>query len=218
MKLATLAIWLTGGLALMLALWTAASLYFVWDVEEAKYRLIEAKDGYEIRRYAPMLIAETAYDPKSDTGTEDAFRTLAAYIFGKNKQQQDIGMTAPVIMDRDKPGEAISMTAPVLVRKDGAQTRMAFVMPERFTLENLPRPEDDKITIREVPARLVAATQFSWYAPRSRRERKADALLAMLKRDRLTPAGDPVYAGYNPPFSVPFIKRHEILVELADGP
>ena len=127
-------------------------------------------------------------------------------------------MTAPVLMDGKTRSQAIAMTAPVLMEETTAQLRMAFVMPSKFTKETLPLPKDERVLIREVPERVVATISFSWYAPASRKDRKAQELLAMLKRDGVEPIAPPEYAGYNPPFSVPFLKRHEILIEIAGNP
>lgn len=173
---------------------------------------MESRTNYEIRRYEPMLVAETVLDLKAENPSANAFKTLAAYIFGKNEKRRDIGMTAPVITDEKGIRETIGMTAPVIIDQEAAKGRMAFVMPSRFSSETLPRPVDAEISIRKVPERLVAALRFSWYAPKPRRERKARELLSTLKRDGVTPKGKPVYAGYNPPFSIPFLMRHEILV------
>lgn len=214
MKLTTLGILLVTIGILLTAVWTVASFYVIWRVEEAGYKTVDSTASYEVRRYEPMLVAETELDAQAEEPTTRAFKTLAAYIFGKNEKRRDIGMTAPVITDGKRARETIGMTAPVLVDQDAGPGRMAFVMPSRFTLETLPRPVADNISIREVPERLVAAISFSWYATTSRREQKARELLSMLERDGLTPKSAPVYAGYNPPFSVPFLMRHEILVEV----
>ncbi len=215
MKLSTLGVWIGGALIVGLAVWTAASAYIMWGIEEARYDVVGNRDGYEIRRYAPMIIAETAMEGTDKDASARAFRTLASYIFGENEAAQKIKMTAPVIMDDEIQSQDITMTAPVLVERTASKSRMAFVMPSRFTRETPPRPKDDRITIREVPERRIAALGFSWYAPLSRRREKEQELLSMLRRDGVEPVGAPIYAGYNPPFSVPFLMRHEILVEIA---
>ena len=218
MKLATLGIWIGGALTLGFGVWTLASAYVVWGIEEARHEVVAVKRGYEIRRYAPMLIAETAMDRADKNATGRAFRILAGYIFGGNEATRPIDMTAPVLMDGETRSQDIAMTAPVLMEETTAQSRMAFVMPSKFTKETLPRPKDERVSIREVPERIVAAISFSWYAPPSRKDRKARELLAMLERDGVEPVAPPEYAGYNPPFSVPFLKRHEMLVEIAGNP
>lgn len=213
MKLTTMAIWLSGALALGIGIWTVGSAYVVWGIEEARYTVIEEKPGYEIRRYEPMLVAETAMTSASREGQSGAFRILARYIFGGNRSAEKIEMTAPVIMEGES--RKIAMTAPVIVDRDGAANRMAFVLPSKFTRETLPVPVDERVAIRQVPVRVIAAVRFSWYAPEDRKKEKSEALLRMLSRDGVVVVGVPFYAGYNPPFSVPFLKRHEMLVEIA---
>lgn len=212
MKLATLAIWLTGALALGIGIWTVGSAYVVWGIEEAKYTVVEEKPGYEIRRYEPMLVAETAMAAPAREGESNAFRILARYIFGGNRAAQKIDMTTPVIMEGRS--QKIAMTAPVIVGENDTGERMAFVLPSEFTMDTLPVPEDSRVEIREVPVRFIAAVRFSWYAPENRRKEKSEDLLRMLSRDGIVIVGVPFYAGYNPPFSVPFLKRHEMLVEV----
>lgn len=214
MKLATLAIWLTGALALGAGIWTVGSAYVVWGIEEARYTVVDQKPGYEIRRYEPMLVAETDMTATSGNSEGDAFRVLAGYIFGGNRAAQKIDMTAPVIMDRNAESQTIAMTAPVIVDQNEAAGRMSFVLPAKFSIDTLPVPEDARVEIRKVPARVIAAVRFSWYAPESRKKEKSEALMRMLSDDGVVVIGVPFYAGYNPPFSVPFLKRHEMLVEI----
>ncbi len=108
-----------------------------------------------------MLIAETAMPAAGRRATGDAFRVLARYIFGENEPGRKMAMTAPVLMGDGAASRKIAMTAPVPVRDGGAGAAMAFVMPSGFSRATLPRPKDDRVTIREVPARTMAALGFS---------------------------------------------------------
>lgn len=194
------------------AVWTAGSWFTVAGIEKAKYTVQEVRAGFEVREYAAAIIAETPMPTlnRDDTGT--AFRAIAGYIFGANVRQDKIAMTAPVIMDAPAIAEKIAMTAPVVM---GAGT-MQFVMPSKYkTIADLPKPTDSRVTLRELPARRVAALSFSWYATTERVAAKSAELMSFIARDGLTPISKPALASYNPPFSVPFLKQHDILVEIA---
>ena len=206
----TIVKWLVTTLITGLALWTVGSWIIVAGIEEAKYTVVESVKGYEIRRYERALIAQTAMPTLSRADTGNAFRMIAGYIFGGNEAAQPIAMTAPVVMSSHK----IAMTAPVIM---GGGT-MAFVMPGKYqSLADLPKPKDGRVVLGEVPARTVAALRFSWYASEGQVTAKSAELLALLARDGRKPLGAPMLASYDPPFSMPFLKRHDILVEI-EGP
>ena len=201
--------WVAGALAVSLAVWTAGSLYIVSGVEEAKYAVIGSPAGYELRRYEPSIVAQTSMPTMGDTGT--AFRAIAGYIFGGNEKREAIAMTAPVVMNAPPVSEKIAMTAPVVM---GAGT-MAFVMPSKYkSIADLPKPKDERVTLVNVPARTFAALRFGWYATPSRYREKAGELERLLARDGVKALSKPYLAGYNPPFSVPFLMRHDVLIEV----
>jgi SOUL heme-binding protein len=197
-----------GLVGLALVAWTIGSYVVIARVEEAPYQVIETRDGYELRRYAPMIIAETAMAEDTITARSEGFRLLAAYIFGSNEGARKIDMTTPVVMAPQK----IDMTAPVVM----GQGRMAFVMPASFkTLAALPRPRDPRVTLRAVPERVMAARRFGWYGTPDRVAAQRTTLLGLLRRDNISARTPPAYAAYNPPFAAPIVQRHEILVEVA---
>jgi hypothetical protein len=191
-------------------IWAGSSLFMVRSIEQAAYTVMEQKAGYELRRYAPALIAEAAMPSLSSADTSTAFRAIAGYIFGGNDGAQSIAMTAPVLM-APKP-EKIAMTAPVMM---GAGT-MAFVLPSKYkTLADLPKPTDPLVKLRATPERTVAALRFGLYASSARVAAMTADLQALLARDGITATGTPQLAGYDPPFSMPLTKRYEILVDVA---
>jgi hypothetical protein len=189
-------------------------------------------DGIEVRRYDPMLIAETTVSIADyRRAGNEAFRVLANYIFGDNQGRRDIAMTAPVEQRRRGKGSDIAMTAPVEQRRatrgdDIAMTApveqrgtesgwvVTFMMPGEWTLDTLPIPNDPRVVIRETPARRTAAIRFSgtWSA-RSFAEREAE-LLDTVTRAGLVMVGEPWTARYDPPWTPWFMRRNEILVEL----
>ncbi len=203
---------ISGVAVVLFGLWCLNALRSGRDTEMAKYAVLEARDGYEIRQYAPQLVAETLLSGDPASETRAAFSILAGYIFGANSAKTSIAMTAPVLMG--KP-ELIAMTAPVTTATggDGAR-RMAFAMPAQWTMATLPKPNDPRVTFRAVPARTMAALRYSWYMSPERNQAKAAELLALLQRDGITAQSEPVIAGYNPPFDPPFLMRNEVLVAL----
>ncbi len=203
--------WMGVALLAAIAVWAAGSFFIVAGIEEAKYAVIARADGYEVRRYEPALIAKTAMPTLSRTDTGTAFRAIAGYIFGGNETAQPIAMTAPVVMNAPPASEKIAMTAPVVM----GEGTMAFVMPSKYkTLADLPKPKDGRVALREVPARTMAALRFSWYASPDRVAAQSSRLLSALQRDGVKVVGAPMLASYDPPFSIPVFKRHDILVEI----
>ena len=166
------------------------------SIEEPRYTVRESVGNVEIRQYAPVIQAVTTLPDNSHTS--EGFRRLAGFIFGDNDQQQTIAMTAPV-------QETLGVTRPV----------MAFTMPGQYTLEDLPTPQDSRITFHEVPARAVAVVSFSGGATSTRVARFESELLENLKSNGIEIAGDATLNQYNPPWTLPFLRRNEIMIEVA---
>jgi hypothetical protein len=199
------------GLGVLAIGWTVGSVAIVAGIEEARYTVTAQRDGYEIRRYEPQLVAEAAMPTQSSADRGAAFRLIAGYIFGGNEGKASIAMTAPVVMGAPGKSEPIAMTAPVIM---GAGT-MRFVMPSKYkSLADLPKPNDARVVLKEVPGKTVAAVRFSWYPTEVKVAALSDTLLAALARDGQKAASKPYLASYDPPFSVPFLKRNDILVDL----
>ena len=194
--------------------------------EEPSYQILQTTEDYELRRYDPYRVAEVEVRGDFEEVGSEAFRILAGYIFGDNQGEAKIAMTAPVSQrpaetPGEKAGTRLEMTAPVTQRAaDTASDTyvISFVMPKSFSLEALPRPNNPRIRLREEPAVRVAVRRYSgsWSEARYREEERR--LLDALQRDGLQPRGTPIYARYNSPFSLPMLRRNEILVPLADSP
>lgn len=195
-----------------LALWSIGSWFVVRNIEEPSYTVVEQKNGYELRDYAPYIVAEVEVTGTRDQSMNQGFRLLADYIFWNNTKTTPIAMTVPVAESASEP---VAMTVPVKEQGSGDTRRVTFSMPSKYTLETLPKPNNNAVKLREVPAQRVAVIRFSWYATDSRITRLESQLIALLQRDGLTPLSSPAYAGYNPPFSAPWIQRNEVMVEVA---
>lgn len=210
----TIVLWIVGGIIIIGLLWAVGGYVVIRKIEKPSYTVLETKDGYEVREYAPYIVAKTTVSGKEQHKIlNEGFRIIADYIFGNNTSGTKVAMTAPVIAE--KSGQKIAMTAPVLAEQDAATGTVAFIMPSEYSLETLPTPNDSRVTLAEVPAKIVAVRSFSWYASDRRVEREKEALLALLAKDEKTPIGTPYYAGYNPPFTLPFMQHHEVMVEIS---
>jgi hypothetical protein len=185
-------------------------------VSEPKFTIEATKELYEIRKYGATIVAETTVENKFDEAGNSAFRILADYIFGNNKAKVKIDMTAPV--SQQPVSEKIAMTAPVSQVKKSDGYLVQFTMPENFNLDTLPEPIDKRVVIREIPARRLAVFKYSGSWSEERYNEKLSEFLAALKKDNLATIGEPVFARFNSPFSLWFLRRNEIWFELETKP
>ena len=184
-------------------------------IEEAAYKVLKTSDKFEIREYAPQILAEIIVDGDLEEAGNKAFRRLFNYISGANRSRAKVAMTAPV--SQEKAGEKISMTAPVGQQAAGDKWAVSFTMPASYTLETLPAPDDPTITLRPVPARRMAAVRYSGFWSEKNYLQNRSELEAWIREQGLTTAGDPVWARYNPPFTLWFLRRNEILIPVTSG-
>jgi len=198
---------------IILALWSLWG-YFSSRVEHTDYNVIQKMPDYEIREYPAHIVAQTTVKGTYREALNLGFRIVAGYIFGGNTKKQSIAMTAPVTAQRDIL-EKISMTAPVLATTQGDSHIISFGMPRSYTLETLPKPLDPRVEIAPIPLKRLAALKFSWSRADARVKIMEIKLLSALARDKVEVAGSPVYAGYNAPWTPPWMVRNEIMVEIA---
>jgi len=196
----------------LLVLWSIWGL-FSSKVEQAQYQVIKKTKDYEIRKYAKHIVAQTTVKGSFEKALYEGFGIVAGYIFGGNIKKQNISMTAPV-SEQKQPAEKISMTAPVLEKKEGESRVISFVMPRSYTLASLPTPTNSKVKIVTVPEKELAVIRFSWYGTEKRINKMGEKLVSALTRDGIAFIGTPVYAGYNPPWTPPWLRRNEVMVEL----
>jgi hypothetical protein len=183
-------------------------------IEEPQYKVLkDYGDGIELRQYNGILIAETEVAAaNADEAGNLAFKRLGGYIFGGNQKKQSIAMTAPVSQAKS---EKIAMTAPVSQRQaEDGKWLVSFVMPEKYTLETLPIPDDKSVYFKEVPARKVLAIRFSGRWTDENFAEHENLLMASVKSNQLKAIGEPWTARYNPPFMPGFMRRNEVMIEL----
>ena len=184
-------------------------------IEEAKYEVIKQDNKFEIRDYAAHIIAETVVEGNLEDAGNKAFRRLFRYISGANRARENVAMTAPV--SQQPMGGKIKMTAPVGQQRVKDGWGVSFMMPDSYTLETLPEPEDPKVTLRQVPVRRMAAVRYSGFWSEKGYLRHKLELESWIQKMGLTIVGDPVWARYNPPFTPWFLRRNEILIPVKAG-
>ena len=168
------------------------------EIEEPSWQLVGEFDSVELRYYEPSIQAKTTLADSAKTSA--GFRRLAGFIFGGNSASQKIAMTAPV-------QEMLVEDHPI----------MAFTMPGEYSFEDLPQPDDPRVSLEEVPAKTMAVIRFSGWATGSVVSRKTDELLATLRERTIEVVGTPSLNQYNPPWTLPFLRRNEIMVEVVSS-
>ena len=196
----------------VLVLWSVWG-YFSSNVEQTEYSVVTKMDGYEIRQYSAHIVAQTKVQGSYNEALNKGFTIIAGYIFGDNAKKETIAMTAPVVSGKQS-SEKIAMTAPVLATTGDSESTISFAMPKKYTLDSLPVPTDTRIELVEVPAQKVAALRFSWFRSTDRVRNMEKRLLELLAKDGVEVVGSPSYAGYNAPWTPPWMMRNEILVEV----
>lgn len=207
---------IAGVLVVLLGAWMVAGYLPVRNIETPKYQILSAKNGYEIRQYPAQIVAEVKVSGSYRESINKGFRKVADYIFGNNTASGSIAMTAPVLQQKQEDSQKIAMTAPVLQQEDGATGvyTVAFVMPSTYTLETLPKPNNAEVVLRAIPPKKYAALRFRGYAPENTVKQKTARLLDLLKQNQMPVAGVPLVAQYHPPWTPPFMRHNEVLVEL----
>ena len=191
-------------------------------IEEPAFSVLRQDGDIEIREYTPYLVAETLIAGADDrnAAANEGFRRLFRYISGDNSAAGKIAMTAPVLQSQERAnnGEKIAMTAPVQQMQTEAGWRVGFVLPAEYTLETAPVPDDERIQVRQAAPRQMAVMRFSGRWSESNYTRHRDELLAFLARENIETDGNVLYAAYNAPFSLPLMRRNEVMVEIRKSP
>ena len=184
--------------------------------EQQPYDVLEQHDGFELRRYPEHVVAEVELDGSFEDAGNRAFRFLFRYITGTNQSQRTVAMTAPVVQEA-AASEKVAMTAPVVqARRDGGGYVVAFVLPAAMTLETAPVPTDPAVRLRAVPERLAAAVRYSGRWSQDSYERHLAELLDAVAAAGLVPVGSPRFARFDPPFKPWFLRRNEVVQDVAE--
>ncbi len=184
--------------------------------EEPSYTSILQEAPFEIREYPALIAAEVTVSGERSEAVSAGFRLLAGYIFGGNTRKQSISMTSPVIQN-EAPNEKIAMTAPVMQSADSSGWIIRFIMPASYTLETLPMPNDPKVRLMPLPPKRVAVVRFSGLVDDNDVEQQTTVLRAFVVKQKLTTVGTPSLARYDPPWTLWFLRRNEIMLEVTSA-
>jgi len=165
------------------------------DVEKQQYRVVKTEEEFEIRFYPPAILATVRSSARSYREiSSSGFRRIAGYIFGNNESSTKIAMTSPVHLDINDQNSS-----------------MSFVMPSKYSLSELPKPNDPSLELHESPAQYVAAVSFSGYASDEKIKNYSEQLKTALDQKGIKTVGHFSYLGYNPPYQV-VGRKNEIIV------
>jgi hypothetical protein len=181
-------------------------------VEEPPFKTTITDGQFEVREYPALTVAEVTVPGDQTQAAGRGFRLLAGYIFGGNTRKQHIAMTAPV--GETPVGEKIAMTAPVSQTEQAGQWTVRFTMPSGQTLQTLPAPKDPQVHLRLAPPTRTAVVRFSGLANPRLVAKQTQALRAWMKTYRLAEAGPPTLAQYDPPWTLWFMRRNEVMIPI----
>lgn len=167
------------------------------NVEQPDYKVVTSEKNIEIRDYSPMILAEVEVFGERKQAIRKGFKILADYIFGNNTSNKKMAMTAPVL-------QALHMD----------KWKIRFVMPKKYTLETLPKPNSKEVMLIPFPARRFAVIRFSGLADNESIKLHTDELEAYIVAEKLNPIGGTILAFYNPPWTIPFLRRNEVMIEV----
>ena len=194
------------------ALVAGCSVFGARSAPEPEHRVLVEEGDFQIRAYPALAVAVTEAPGDWQDAAYTGFGRLFDYISGANEGRREIAMTAPVVTERE--GAEIPMTAPVVTDQSGDGWRTAFVLPDGMTAETAPVPTDPAVTIETIPARRVAAVTFSGILDGDDFAAQRQRLAAWLETRGETPAEDWQMAGYDPPWTIPWLRRNEVWVTL----
>jgi hypothetical protein len=199
-----------------LPLISGCSVFGVNTVEEAAYDVLMAEDKYELRLYEPMVVAETYIEDDFDNAGNQAFRKLFGYISGDNTASSEIAMTAPVIANPGESGkgEKLDMTVPVLEQKSEQGWRYVFVLPAGYSIQTAPEPLNEDVKLASQPQKRVAIVRYSGSWNEEAMDEQTIQLKQWIAANGLTAVSEPRWAGYNPPWTLPFLRRNEVMIDV----
>ena len=181
------------------------------NVEKPDYVVTLSKNNIEIREYKPMITASVRVSGERKEAIRKGFRLVADYIFGNNAISTKIAMTAPV---EQRESQKIAMTAPVQQQLDGQSWEISFVMPKEYSINTLPTPKNSEVTLAEIASKQFVVIKFSGRNTDSNIEQYTTRLEKFALDNSLQTTGSPKYAFYNPPWTLPFLRRNEVMLEL----
>ena len=195
---------------------SGCSVFGINSVEEAGYQVLKKDHSFELRRYQALLVVETQVDADFEEAGGLAFDRLFGYISGNNEQKSKIAMTAPVIARQNDSGqgEKINMTAPVFEERNDGGWRYMFVLPASYSIETAPTPLDPEVKLSVIPEKKVAVNRYTGFWNEKVMNEKMQQLDDWIAANDLVTASKPRWAGYNPPWTIPFLRRNEVMIDV----
>jgi len=188
---------------------------YLMAVDEPEFNSTFKDDNLEIREYAPKILAQVSVLGDFNEATSKGFKLLADFIFGNNISidgSSKIDMTAPVVVE--PVSEIINMTAPVITEGINNEWVVSFVMPKEYSLSTLPKPNNKNITITRLPAEKYAVIVFSGLVRKSNYDEQVKLLKKFILKKNLKTIGLIQIARYNPPWTLPFFRRNELMIRI----
>ncbi len=183
------------------------------NVEVPAYKILKKEQNIEIRQYHPLIIAEVKTAGSRQASISDGFRILADFIFGNNEGEKQLSMNGPITQQE---GIKIAMTAPVQQEKTDAEWAISFIMPSKFSIDTIPNPINDRIKIIQIPSKRYAVVTFSGRSTEENLTTHTNELEKYIYGSNYSKAGNAKYAFYNPPWTLPFLRRNEVKFELTE--
>jgi hypothetical protein len=186
-------------------------------VEEPSYKVLNTFEDFEVRQYPPYVVAETLAKGSYESAGDSAFSRLAGYIFGENQGGNSIAMTAPVAqmpvrLDERQPVTQIRQSA--TQSAEDAEFLVQFAMPADMTLQTLPKPNDTRVVLRELPERKLAVIRYSGNWTEKEYQKQLQKLKSAMQQQGMNWQGEPIWARYNSPWMPSFMRRNEIFLQL----
>lgn len=183
--------------------------------EEPGYEVLKEDGMFEIRQYDDIVIATTTVNSGFERATEEGFERLAGYIFGHNHNHENFSMTAPVTQERAHESRKISMTTPVLQEQGTEGWTLSFVLPKAEKFSAAPHPDDDRVKLRPVATQCWAVLRYSGKTDEKQMRLKARELTEWISNQKtVRPTTDVRWAQYDPPFTIPFLRRNEVQIRV----
>lgn len=191
---------------------TGCTVVGIRNSEEAAHKVLLEQDNIQIRLYEKSLIAQTTTTGNYKQSGNEGFKRLAGYIFGDNQSNQKIEMTTPVI--EEQASEKIAMTVPVYQEQSDNLWTMTFVLPSKYTIDTIPKPINSKVEIKQLTEKKVATIRYSGLINSEKLEQKTIELQQWLKINGYISISEPYSAAYDPPWTIPFLRRNEVHIEI----
>jgi hypothetical protein len=180
-------------------------------IETTPYEIELSEGPFEVRSYGNRIVAEAILTGKRDHAASAGFRRLAGYIFGGNSRSMNIAMTSPVLQ--------FKASEPVASGPEGGtgeRWAIRFVLPRDSTLPTLPTPTDSNVRLLPLEPSRVVVVRFSGLTGETRTAEKLAELDAFVASRELGPTGPAILARYDPPWTLWFSRRNELMREIVE--